>query len=832
MPNVDLYINLLTGQAVRNPTSAAPMVRPDFRNPGSYTLNLYFLRRQDTTTENFSYTRFATGTPQAKLRRNKAPDYCTFVVSFLGYNSVPIDARLPADSIARILGKMPSIGSGNVSVQGNIAQGFQIEFKEAQGGVAQPALTVKVVTPTNGEAVVEQLQIGAIGFNSVQKITFREAPLFTATGWVEIGVPVTPGWSATLDTTGMNERFWDIGDLILEVTLESQGVRSGADGVTFLEGTTRAGADGQALGNAAENNVDFYAFQDADGIAWLVAKDGDTVFGPRLWTSVDIGKSIDDGGGWIRSETIIESVIDTPYYNAAKLNYPFADGVFLANDIATNIAHIDIGISVTRIYKSATAVFTVNDVGHGIIGDKIPAGTFIERFIDIQTVVLSAAATGVATGLSWTIIAIAGNRFDSASALFTGADLGAKIEAPQIPAGTYITSIVSTTQITISQKALAAVSGQAWTLRQKTSFIAPAVSSVQTGTLSIPEKQRVTLTRSPIGGSIKLRDGADPSMPIVEIAAPINAAAIESALNGIYSNYGGVSVLETVPNGEFEITWGVKGKQHLIVVDETLALYDPKVLQLPLGDQEQEWVILPPEEEELQQQNQQQPTLPSVVKLSRFGLHIVGVNNVNYKQLVSQPRVERVYDGSFALKIRARYVQVMDQTPVAIPGEEWVRGNNTFYLDAYENIEDKGGLQFYDWVGYTMPRNNRAIYKGINYNRIERMQQMRPFYGVARSFLNGRLIDIQLYSFTTSLYVDVLYTYYQTPLAAQVVAPPPISPAGVVIHFVSVGGFTGITQLLPFGGFNDNTGTFGEFHQSWTRKRWHANIWEQAIFFN
>src|SRR5262245_29864697 len=109
---VNLYIDLINRLSVRSPTSAAPAPRPDFREQAVHTLNLYFLKRTDTATENFAYTRYQTGTPQARLRRNKAPDYCTFVLDFGGYESVPIDARLPTDSIAILIGNMPSIGKG------------------------------------------------------------------------------------------------------------------------------------------------------------------------------------------------------------------------------------------------------------------------------------------------------------------------------------------------------------------------------------------------------------------------------------------------------------------------------------------------------------------------------------------------------------------------------------------------------------------------------------------------------------------------------------------------------------------------------------------------
>src|SRR6516164_4693239 len=120
MATIPAYLDLLTRRAIRSPTSAAPMAAPDFRDPASHTLQLYFMQRQDNVTENYNYVRFSSGVPVAKLRRNKAPDYCTFVLTFNGYDSIPIDARLSNDQITAILVSITSVGAGNVKVSGNI----------------------------------------------------------------------------------------------------------------------------------------------------------------------------------------------------------------------------------------------------------------------------------------------------------------------------------------------------------------------------------------------------------------------------------------------------------------------------------------------------------------------------------------------------------------------------------------------------------------------------------------------------------------------------------------------------------------------------------------
>ncbi len=835
---VNFYIDLLRQMPVRSPTSAASAPRPDFRSPVPYTLNLYFMRRNDVTTENYVYTRFATGTPQARLRRTRPPEFCTFVLTFMGYTSPVIDARLPVESIARLIASIPSIGPGNVEVTGNIRDGFTVEFVKNQAGVYQPVLSGKIVTPSNAELSIKQITAGSVGKNAKQKIVLREAPIATATGWTEIGVPATPGWSATLDLTGVNEMYFKDGDLVLELSLQSTNVRTGTDGVTSLEGTTRGGLDGQTVGNAAENNVDFMPFVDIDGNCWLVAKDA-LFNGSRMWSDADVGKSVGDGGGWIRPETFITQVVSLPYYNAAKLNYPFRDGLFpLAGD-PTNLCHLDIDISPTQIFKSATGAFVSTDVGHELaIANVYPPGTKVIQVIDSQTVIVSNRALVVGTALVWTLTAIPGNTFTSASALFTQADVGAQLEAPQLAGGTVISEFVNSTTVKLSQNALGAASGQSWTLRRSDSLPPPSVTSIITGNLSTFETQRIAFTRSPIGGKLLIKDSGDTTLPVAEVKCPVTPEAIQNALNSVYPNYGGVKVASSLPNGQFDVQWGVFGQQHLLTIDDSQALYDTRVATIQVGEQNERFVILPPDP--LVGQNEQNQILtPNINRLQRFGLNMMGVPNVNFKTQISQEIKTRMTDGTKALQIRARFAVVLDQYTVPQRGEAWSPNNNqTFYLDTIENIEDKGGLRFYDWVGYTLPRNDLVTVtvagQNIQVNRREKIQQMRPVYIVPKTYLNGRLVDIQLASVSVSTWAWALFQYYLVDEEDNdAIATPPSSPFGSVIHFVSVGGFTGVSMLWSGNGFDVDNGTFGQsFVQSWAMRRWKSTIWERVMFYN
>jgi len=497
MGTVNVFIDLLKRQAVRGITSAAPAPMPDFRSPAAHTLNTYFLQRTDALTENYAYTRYAGGTPQAKLRRNKAPDYCTFVLTFLGYQTPIIDARLPLDSIALLISTIASIGRNNVLVTGDYKTFLTIEFVNGQGGVAQPSFTGRVITPVNGELIVRQISPGGVGLNAKYTIQLREAPLASATGWVETGVPATPGWTATLDTTSISPSQWDDGTMILEVTMEASGVRTGVDGVTSLEGTTRSGADGVIVGVAALTSQTALPFQSPNGDSHLVARDGQTVYG-RLFQQSDVGRTVSDANGFIVTDptpsgipTRIVAVIDNDSYNGAVLSIPLRDGVMSSAFGTPAVLTYDLGAEPSRIYKSATAAFTANDVGHIISGDNLAAGTTIESFIAADTVKLDREGLLVGTAFNWTITAIPSNLFVSAGGSFGVGDIGARLESSQLPAGTFVTGLPAPNTFSLSQKALGVGSGLSWTLRPKKGFASPSVSSFQTGTPALPEKQRI-----------------------------------------------------------------------------------------------------------------------------------------------------------------------------------------------------------------------------------------------------------------------------------------------------------------------------------------------------
>jgi hypothetical protein len=832
---IPFYIDLLTKRAVRSPASAAPAPLPDFRNPAAYTIQVYFLRRSDTTTENYAYTRFTTGTPQLRLRRNKAPDFCTFVLDFFGYRSPVIDARLGNKAIEAIIGTIPSIGKGNVRVTGNFRDGFKIEFINGQAGYAQPMFAGQVMTPTNGEIVIKEAQSGGLGVNEIQTIQLREGALATATGWSELIAASQWGWQATLDTTNVDPNVFDKSNLVAEIGLEATGVRTGVDGVTTNEGTGRSGSDGQTIAGPTDTAVTLMPQQDADGTCYLVAKDGLTVYG-RLFNQQDIGRVVQNNGiqSWIAapdlsnsaSLTRIVRVIEFEHYNAAVLDTPFSDGKLGTTPPDTAVPFNVLG-GPTKIYRSASAAFTASDAGHPFASTNVPIDTTILQVIDAQNIVMSQLATKVTTGLGWTVSAVPSNLFSSVGGAFTIFDIGSRFESPAIPAGTTVIGLPAINQFALSQRALSIGTGLAWTLRPKNGgFTAPTVTSTQTGTLGQPEKQKITLVLQPIGGYLTIRDGADASLPIVKVPAPFNSMIVQSAINTDYQNFNGVSVKETVPNGEYEITFGINGQQHLLVVDDSNLVYDMRIAQIPLGQ--------PPTTID-QEQRDQKIQIPAVlVRRGIDGLWLVGVPlNGVYNVAISRAEITNLSDGTNANQIKQRFLTTVNDYVPGNVGDTHPNFGN-YRLERFDNVEDRGAMRAYDWIGYNKPSD-----------RSEKMQQSRPVYIVPISFQGTSLIDIQIASVSVSTWVDAIYSYFIWQSGGNNgLALPSDGPFGTVIHFMTLPGFTG-QNLSLFAGNNFGIPYFsngiwhagagtsgGYFPQSWSRRRWHSDIWEQVVFAN
>lgn len=267
-----------------------------------------------------------------------------------------------------------------------------------------------------------------------------------------------------------------------------------------------------------------------------------------------------------------------------------------------------------------------------------------------------------------------------------------------------------------------------------------------------------------------------------------------------------MQVTEIVPDGEYQVEWGINGLQHLLVVDQSNALFDTLLAQIPVG-------------QPLVSSDGADSAAPSVAAFTHSlarrtvgGLYLLGVPATGkWKVEMSRAVFSPTSDGTNGRQVRQRFAEIVVDYVVPTVGELF--SNPAYRLDRHDNIEDRGGLRMYDWVGYKVPSP-----------RSEYVQQSKPVMGVAKSTLNGRLVDIQLYSYSFSTWVRADYKYM---VGAPGSGLPPDGPWGILVHFTGVGGFSGQTFLYP----SSFSGTSGRtYTQSWTRRRWHADIFEQVAF--
>jgi hypothetical protein len=113
---------------------------------------------------------------------------------------------------------------------------------------------------------------------------------------------------------------------------------------------------------------------------------------------------------------------------------------------------------------SATAAFVSNDVNQLVTGTGIPAGARIASVTNATTIVLSVPATLSFDGGDLSVVGSTVNF--AAPHGFAAADVNMEIEGLQIPGGSHITNVVSTSAVDISAPADAAATGMSvreWT---------------------------------------------------------------------------------------------------------------------------------------------------------------------------------------------------------------------------------------------------------------------------------------------------------------------------------------------------------------------------------
>lgn len=444
-------------------------------------------------------------------------------------------------------------------------------------------------------------------------------------------------------------------------------------------------------------------------------------------------------------------------------------------------------------YSSASANFTAADRGRGISGGNLSPGTTIASVVDSSHIILSQPGTAIGTGLSWTIAAGISTTYQSATAHFVSGDVGKIITGDNIPPNTTIFSFTDISHVVLSNAPTAAGTALNWQIVEVSSA-APTVTDIQVGTSTSPAIQRVTFAQVPAFGTFTLQDSAGGSQPLALIQAPLDAAAVQAALNISYPALSPFTVKQ-ISSSIIEITWGVNGSRGHILVNDTNLVYDHQALALVLvagvGDTGGNPIS----------------GLPNIIdgNIAYFG-------DVRSAHPCGEVLYDTLSDGTGAVRYRQRFAILKRFfSPQALN----TAGPNGSYLIGEENMEDRNGILIWDRVWVTLPAN-----------RLERHQQQRACIGTAKTFNGSTLVDQQLFSVSISTWVNVYFTYYLGHPGQSHI--PADGPAGVIIHFTN-----GSSVLVPFNGFDINFGTFAnQFTQNWSRRRWMGNIWEQAEFVN
>ena len=802
---MNVYIDLIARQAITSPTDGTPATRPDFRAPTTYPLNLYFLRQDGSG--GYAYVRFPNSIIVAGIRSAAPVEVARFTLVFRGVETSEIDTRFSTDQVRQLLEALPTVGAGNVSVTKD-DRSLIVEFVGALAGTVLPTMSARIVTstPANAELTIAVLPVTNNAVNSTQKLILRRPALAQTTVWTEVTVGTTPGWTGTLDTTAVPVSVWEnpVGDISLEVTLTALPARSASDGATIGDGVGRSGADGQVITSTGASGVALISDNGSD--SFLVASDSNTVYG-RKFVSNDVGRVVTDSSGYISPNTTIVEVIDSGVINKARLSQRYtAKGIGLGS-----ITDYSLDVLPSDVYYSATANFTAADVGHVIVGDNILMNTTIMAVINTQYVRLSQRPTAIGVSLAWQLIGETSNVFTSGAGLFQSGDVGAKIRAPAIFSGdATITKFISSTQVVLDKQPSGAAVGVQWTVIPVRPYPPASVSRLIAGGASAQEVQKIALAQAATGGTLTIQDGYGGSMPLAVVDNPVGTSDLEIALKQAYSNYGDLSVQEVVPGAEWNVIFGKVGGQRLLLVSEDQATYEGGVLNFVVADGPQSPTML------VENTNSAGNSAPT--KWSGNGLIYIGAdpNNRANINVIGQPRISRITDGTNAKMLRRRVMMFTDQ--YTSPNMNDTYGG--YYFIGEEGGQERNGLYLTDWVYVTKPAS-----------RIEEHNQQRtilvPLY---QKRATGYILDVQLVTASVSTFVDVYFDYY---IEGHELAIPPDSPFAVVVHFSTVGGVEYQPKLWYKNGFDPNNGNWNiKQIQGWSRRRWMGHIWEQKRLIN
>ncbi len=385
--------------------------------------------------------------------------------------------------------------------------------------------------------------------------------------------------------------------------------------------------------------------------------------------------------------------------------------------------------------------------------------------------------------MSWTIAAQISLTYQSASAAFTGGDVGKVLAGTDLITGTTIQSVTDSTHCVLSQSPTAAGTGLSWSIINTIpgSGGAPTVTRIVTGDSTHQETQQVSFSEYPQFGSFTLQDGSGGQPITPDISLPLDPGEIQSSLNATYLANTPFLVTMIQPT-IFQIQWGVIGSQSLILVSDTKTIYDNVVLRL---------ILVPGSGVSVS------PSLePKTVYYDGNFAAAIPCGAI---------RTESIPNSGGAIRVMQRFNQLGRNFRALALNSGGPFGS--LLIDELGSTDVGGGIVEWDRVYATVPPG-----------RTDQIWGGRTYQGLAKTFTNGVLTDQQIWSIS----VSNMLTRHRIFTAGYPNWHFGGTPSGIIIHYTN-----GQSVLLGFNGFNL---TLGTFFASWVWTvditRYMGDIWQ------
>ncbi|HET7487137.1 MAG TPA: IPT/TIG domain-containing protein [Acidimicrobiales bacterium] len=378
--------------------------------------------------------------------------------------------------------------AGNAYVTGRTAAP-DFPTKPAQPQNAGSVAFVSKLSP-DGSSLVYSTYFGGTGGDAGNAVAVRDGAAWVAGSTSSTDFPTTTGaFSRTCGidgacaggADGFLTTFTAGGAIAYSSYLggrgddQVQGLAVDGGGRALLTGSTRSpsfpttpgsfeprcGWDGACYANATFN----------DG----VATQGSTTYtsAGAGFTGDDAGKEITGAG--IPPATTIAAVSDG---STITLSQPAtADGTGLVFSILNATFTDGAATGGSTTFHSVLPHFTAGDAGHPITGDGIPDGTTVAAYVDPTTLTLSAPATLSGSRLTFAVAratfadgasAIGTPHYRSATAAFSGSDVGLPFTGDGIPDGTTVAAVYDATTVRLSANPTADGTGLTFTVDRNT----------------------------------------------------------------------------------------------------------------------------------------------------------------------------------------------------------------------------------------------------------------------------------------------------------------------------------------------------------------------------